>query len=48
VPLNLALITVDVMAGSTVFFRAAIEFVLDPANFTFRVIGKFICVNNVR
>jgi hypothetical protein len=29
VPLNLAFITVDVIAGSTVFFRAAIESVPD-------------------
>jgi hypothetical protein len=36
VPLNFAFITVDVTAGRTVFFRAAIEFVPAPANITLR------------
>ena len=33
-PLNFALITVDVMAGRTVFLSAAIELVPAPANVT--------------
>jgi hypothetical protein len=36
VPLNLAFITVDIIAGSTVFLKAMIEFVPAPANITLR------------
>ncbi len=35
-PLNLALITVDVIAGNTVFLSAIIELVPAPANITLR------------
>jgi len=42
VPLNFALTTVEVIAGNTVFLRAAIEFVLAPANFPQQVMMSYV------
>ena len=42
VPLNLAFITVDVMAGNTMFLSAIMEFVPAPANFTLREMMSYV------
>ncbi len=42
VPLNLALITVEVMAGNTVFLSAIIELVPAPANITLREMTSYV------